>query len=214
MPEMTPVLAPIPVKPVATPAANAPKAVAVATPVPVAPIADSLAVSRPRPPAPDLHGDDYAKPGVLGTAVVLQNVIKNKVDPIKVARAARGGAQVGTKAAAGSLSGFVAALKAGLKTNVIVAGALSVVTNGYDALKGRTNMKQFLGLTVADTVAYTGIGALATAAATLAPALVGLVPAIAFAAPVLGVGIALAVGIGGSMLYGKLGHETIKEALR
>jgi len=88
------------------------------------------------------------------------------------------------------------------------------VTNGYDALKGRTNMKQFLGLTAADTVAYTGIGALATASATLAPAIAGLVPAIAFATPVIGIALALAVGIGGSMLYGKLGHDTLKEALR
>ena len=213
MPDVTTAVTPTPVKPIVTPPAPSAKPPAPAV-KPAAPEADTLAVSRPRPPAPDLHGADKADPGTLGSAVVLHGIVKSKIDPIKVARAAKGGAQVGTNAAAGSLSGFLAAFKAGLKTNVIVAGALSVVTNGVDALKGRINMKQFLGLTAADTVAYTGIGALATASATLAPALVGLVPALAFAAPVLGVGIALAVGIGGSLLYGKLGHETIKDALR
>lgn len=216
MPDPIPTLGQLPVKP-ATPATPAPAAKPAAAATPPAPAkapVDTFVADRPRPPAPDLHGDDYAKPGVLGVAVTLQNVIKNGVTPAKVARAAKGGAQVGSNVAAGSLQGFFAAFKAGVKANAVVAGALSIVTNGYDALKGRTNMKQFLGLTAADTVAYTAIGALATATATLAPAIVGLVPALAVAGPVLGIGLALGVGLAGSALYGKLGHEPLKEALR
>lgn len=188
------------------------------TPVKVVPPAPS---TRPAPPAvpsepaATFHGDDYAKPGVLGTATTLNSIANAARTPVKVARAARGGAQVGMTTTAGSLSGFLAAFKAGLQANAIMAGALSIVSNGYDALKGRTNMKQFLGLTAADTVAYTAIGAAATAtSATFGPMIVGLLPAIPLAGPVIGIGLALAVGIGGSMLYGKLGHEPLKEALR
>lgn len=185
------------------------------------PVKPPAPTPRPVPPAvtepaAKLQGDDYAKPGVLGTATTFNSIANAAKGPIKVARgAARGGAQVGMSSTAGSLSGFLAAFRAGIQANAIMAGALSIVSNGYDAIKGRTNMKQFLGLTAADTVAYTAIGAAATAtSATFGPMLVGLLPAIPLAGPVIGIGLALAVGIGGSMLYGKLGHEPLKEALR
>lgn len=186
---------------------------------PVKPATPAPAPAKPvaaEQPAATFHGDDYAKPGVLGTATTLNSIANAAKGPLKVARgAARGGAQVGMSSTAGSLSGFLAAFRAGLQANAIMAGALSIASNGYDAIKGRTNMKQFLGLTAADTVAYTAIGAAATAtSATFAPMIVGLLPAIPLAGPVIGIGLALAVGIGGSMLYGKLGHEPLKEALR
>ena len=188
------------------------------TPVRLAPVASvpPAPVAAPSAPAAAYHGDDYAKPGVLGTATTVNSIANAARTPLKLARgAARGGAQVGMAQTAGSLSGFFAAFKAGVQANAIMAGALSIVSNGYDALKGRTSMKQFLALTAADTVAYTGIGALATAtSATFAPMIVGLLPALPLAGPVIGIGLALAVGVGGSMLYAKLGHEPLKDALR
>lgn len=188
------------------------------TPVKVTPVVPA----QPAPqaalsvPTQAYQGDDYAKPGVLGTATTLNSIANAARTPLKVARsAAKGGAAVGMSTTAGSLSGFLAAFKAGLQANAIMAGALSIVSNGYDAIKGRTNMKQFLGLTAADTVAYTAIGAAATAtSATFAPMIVGLLPAIPLAGPAIGIGLALLVGVGGSMLYGKLGHEPLKAALR
>lgn len=188
-------------------------------PTPAKPVAKApVAPAAPAPqaaPAAAMHGDDYAKPGVLGTATTFNSIANAAKTPVKVARAAKGGAQVGMAQGATSLGGFLAAFRAGLQANAVMAGALSLVSNGYDALKGRTNMKQFLALTAADTVAYTAIGALATAtSATFAPLIVGLIPAIPLAGPVIGIGLALAVGIGGSMAYGKLGHEPLKDALK
>ena len=191
------------------------QAVAPVKPVAAAPVAPAKpeAVSAP---APAFHGDDYAKPGVLGTATTINSIAHAAKTPLKVARsAAKGGASVGMAQTATSFSGFLAAFRAGVMANAVMSGALSLVSNGYDAIKGRTNMKQFLALTAADTVAYTAIGAAATAtSATFAPLIVGLIPAIPLAGPVIGIGLALAVGIGGSMLYGKLGHEPLKDALR
>jgi hypothetical protein len=186
------------------------------TPVKVAPAPVKAAPEAPPVAAAAYRGDDYAKPGLLGTATTINTIAQGAKTPLKVARsAAKGGAQVGMSGATGGISGFFSVFKAGLQANAIMAGALSLVSNGYDAIKGRTNMKQFLALTAADTAAYTVIGAAATATSAIAaPAIVALIPAIPFAGPVIGLGLALGVGILGSVAYGKLGHDTIKDALR
>ena len=196
---------------------------------PVAPVTTLPVAAKPAPTAPAApttapvtverayRADDYAKPGVMGTVTTVHGILKNAATPVaKAARAAKGGAQVGMAAGTGGIQGFFAAVKAGIQTNAIVAGALSIVTNGYDALRGNINMKQFLGLTAADTVAYTAIGAVATGVATFAPALCGLLPFALPAFAVAGAGIAMALGVGiaGSWLYGAVGHEPIKRALR
>jgi hypothetical protein len=159
---------------------------------------------RPRPPQIDVrdNGRDFAQPGAMGTATVIHSILRS------LGFTANSGA-------GGILAGFLAAFKAGFKTNVLVAAALSLATNMTDLFTGRINLKQFLGLTAVDGVAYATIGAAATAAgAVLAPLVLAAVPALAVVAPAIPVVIAAASGIGASWLYAKAAHEPLKSYLR
>lgn len=169
-------------------------------------------------------GEDSAKPAVLGSATVIHSIGQtfNKAaeGTVKAVRGAKGAvtaAQVGaaTGTVSGTLSAFRTAFVTGLATNAIVAGALSLASNAHDAINGRTSFNQFAWLTIADTVGYTVVGAIATAAAAaVSPLILGLIPAIPFAGFLIPVAIAVAVGVGGSWLYGKFGHDPLKAAIK
>ena len=164
----------------------------------IGPVARPLPPSVTAAPAPRMAGDDYARPSVFGAVTTVNAIGRSLV--------------TAAPASTGAISGLFNVIKAGIKANVVVAASLSLVTNGYDFMRGRSNIKQFLGLTAADLAAYTAIGTGATAAAA---ALAPLIPGVgAMLLPVVGVAIAATLGIGASLAYGKFGHNTIKEALK
>src|SRR5437763_6305415 len=68
--------------------------------------------------------------------------------------------EVATGAAkkAGGIKGFFGKLLGGAKGNFIVAGVFSLASNAIQLAQGKIGIKQFVGLTVADTAAYGAIG--------------------------------------------------------
>lgn len=87
-----------------------------------------------------------------------------------------------------------------LMSNFIVSGAMSIFTNVFDLIRGKTNGTQFAANTVADTVAYTGIGA----TATMIGGMVGSV------VPVIGTFIGMGVGALVGFFAGKLYEDKIR----
>ena len=82
-----------------------------------------------------------------------------------------------------------------IKSNFIMAGAMSLFTNLIDLVRGKSTGTQFLASTVADTAAYTAIGA----SATMIGGMVGsIVPGIG---TIIGMGVGALVGFLGGKLY-------------
>ncbi|MBM3267238.1 MAG: hypothetical protein FJZ01_06285 [Candidatus Sericytochromatia bacterium] len=90
-----------------------------------------------------------------------------------------------------------------LKSNFLISGAMSVFTNLIDLVRGKSSGTQFLANTVADTVAYTGIGA----SATMIGGMVGSI--------VPGIGTIIGMGVGAlcGFLFGKLYEDKIRPGI-
>ncbi len=90
-----------------------------------------------------------------------------------------------------------------LKSNFLISAGMSLFTNVIDLVRGKSSGTQFLANTVADTVAYTGIGA----SATMIGGMVGsIVPGIG---TIIGMGVGALVGF----LFGKLYEDKIRPGL-
>lgn len=82
-----------------------------------------------------------------------------------------------------------------LKSNFIISGAMALFTNAWSFFTGKSSGTKFLAGTVADTVAYTGIGA----SATMIGGMVGsIVPGIG---TLIGMGVGALVGFFGGKMY-------------
>lgn len=82
-----------------------------------------------------------------------------------------------------------------IRSNFLISAGMSLFTNLFDLIRGKSSGTQFLANTVADTVAYTGIGA----TATMIGGMVGsIVPGIG---TLIGMGVGALVGFLGGKLY-------------
>lgn len=104
--------------------------------------------------------------------------------------------------ASGVLSGVGSAFrnafgvfKGALKSNFLVAAAVSGVTNALDVIRGQSTPQRAIATFAADTAVYTGIGAAST---TIGALLGSLIPI-----PFVGTALGIAVGMGLGFLYEK-----------
>jgi hypothetical protein len=117
--------------------------------------------------------------------------------------------EVAAKSASkGGIKGFFGKLLGGAKGNFIVAGVFSLASNAIQLAQGKIGIKQFVGLTVADTAAYGAIGwGSAAAGAAIGTALFPGVGSIA------GFVIGLGLGFVGGHLYEKFIRNPLKNML-
>jgi hypothetical protein len=117
--------------------------------------------------------------------------------------------EVAAKSASkGGIKGFFGKLLGGAKGNFIVAGVFSLASNAIQLAQGKIGVKQFLGLTLADTAAYGAIGwGSAAAGAAIGTALFPGVGSIA------GFVIGLGLGFVGGHLYEKFIRNPLKAML-
>lgn len=110
--------------------------------------------------------------------------------------------------AKGGLKGFFGKLLSGAKGNFIVAGVFSLASNAIQLAQGQIGVKEFIGLTVADTAAYGAIGwGSAAAGAAIGTALFPGVGSIA------GFVIGLGLGFIGGSIYEKFIRNPLKGLL-
>jgi hypothetical protein len=87
-----------------------------------------------------------------------------------------------------------------LAKNALLAGLLSLISNGADLIGGKVDAKQFLAHTVADTAAYTGIGVSATMVGGMIGSLV----------PGIGTLVGILAGAAVSFFLGKLYEDQLR----
>ncbi|MNR86908.1 1,6-anhydro-N-acetylmuramyl-L-alanine amidase AmpD [compost metagenome] len=95
----------------------------------------------------------------------------------------------------GVIGNAVASMPSLLRSNFLISGAISALTNGYDLIKGRVTGRQAAGNFAADAIAYTGIGATATAIGGAVGSIAGPLGSIA------GLAVGSLVGVGLGWLY-------------
>lgn len=100
--------------------------------------------------------------------------------------------------ASGGLKSFFSALK----TNFAISALLSGISNVYELITGKVKPMQAAGNFLADTAAYTGIGAVST---TIGGFIGSLIPI-----PILGTVLGVAVGGGIGLLLGKLYEDNLR----
>lgn len=111
-----------------------------------------------------------------------------------------------TQKAAGGVKGFFGKLLGGAKGNFIIAGVFSLATNAMQLAQGKMNIKQFIGLTATDTLAYGAIGwGSAALAGVVAQAII----------PIPGAGFLIGLGLGllAGWAYEKFLRNPIKNML-
>ncbi len=106
-----------------------------------------------------------------------------------------GGARSILSRAGSAVSGVLSSVLGALKSNAIVAAAVSGITNGISFLTGKTSGQRAASNFVVDTGAYTAIGASST---LLGAALGTLIPI-----PFVGTAIGIAAGMGLGYFYEK-----------
>lgn len=102
--------------------------------------------------------------------------------------------------------GFFRTLLSGAKGNFVVAGVFSLVGNTVSLCQGKMNLKQFVGLTALDTLAYGSIGWGSAAAG----AAIGSFIPVPFVGTAVGFLVGLGIGIGAGMVYDKFLRSPIK----
>lgn len=121
-----------------------------------------------------------------------------------VANAAGGmtmGSEIGSRiwgTVTGGFKNFVGALK----SNFAISALLSGVSNLYELMTGKVKPMQAAGNFVADTAAYTGIGAAST---TVGGIIGSLIPI-----PFLGTALGIAAGAGVGLLLGKFYEDKVR----
>lgn len=102
----------------------------------------------------------------------------------------------------GTISGSFKAFFGALKSNFAISALLSGISNIYEMASGKVKPMQAVGNFVADTAAYTTIGATAT---TIGGFLGSFIPL-----PVIGPLIGIAIGGGIGLLLGKLYEDKLR----
>lgn len=116
-----------------------------------------------------------------------------------------GGARGIVSRTGSALSGALNTVLGALKTNALVAAAVSGITNGISFLTGKTSGQRAASNFVVDTGAYTAIGA----SSTLVGAALGtLIPI-----PFVGTAIGIAAGMGLGYLYEKTLRKPMADKL-
>jgi len=105
----------------------------------------------------------------------------------------------------GAAGGMFHNLLGAVKSSFIISALLSGVSNLYELCTGKTKPGQALGNFVADTAAYTGIGAVSTTIGGLIGTLIPI--------PFLGTALGIAVGSGIGLLLGKLYEDNLRKSL-
>lgn len=116
-----------------------------------------------------------------------------------------GGARGVVSRAGTAVSGAINTVLGALKSNALVAAAVSGITNGISFLTGKTSGQRAASNFVVDTGAYTAIGA----SSTLVGAALGtLIPI-----PFVGTAIGIAAGMGLGFLYEKTLRKPLSDKL-
>ncbi|MNX92067.1 hypothetical protein D3C86_1241880 [compost metagenome] len=102
----------------------------------------------------------------------------------------------------GTVSGGFKSFVGALKSNFVISALLSGVSNLYELMTGKVKPMQAAGNFVADTAAYTGIGAAAT---TVGGMIGSLIPI-----PFLGTALGIAAGAGVGLLLGKFYEDKVR----
>lgn len=102
----------------------------------------------------------------------------------------------------GTLSGGLKSFVGALKSNFAISALLSGVSNLYEMMTGKVKPMQAAGNFVADTAAYTGIGAAST---TIGGMIGSLIPI-----PFLGTALGIAAGAGVGLLLGKFYEDKVR----
>lgn len=102
----------------------------------------------------------------------------------------------------GLFNGGLKSIFGALKANFAISALLSGISNIYELATGKVKPLQAAGNFVADTAAYTGIGAAAT---TVGGMIGSLIPI-----PILGTLLGVAVGGGIGLLLGKLYEDNLR----
>ncbi|MNL21512.1 hypothetical protein D3C87_1428060 [compost metagenome] len=102
----------------------------------------------------------------------------------------------------GTLSGGLKSFVGALKSNFAISALLSGVSNLYELMTGKVKPMQAAGNFVADTAAYTGIGAAST---TVGGIIGSLIPI-----PFLGTALGIAAGAGVGLLLGKFYEDKVR----
>lgn len=128
---------------------------------------------------------------------------------VSLGAGASGGVMTGARGlfsrAGSAVSGALNSVLGALKSNALVAAAVSGLTNGISFLTGKTSGQRAASNFVVDTGAYTAIGA----SSTLVGAALGtLIPI-----PFVGTAIGLAAGMGLGYLYEKTLRQPLSDKL-
>ncbi|HEY9899934.1 MAG TPA: hypothetical protein V6D00_12185 [Pantanalinema sp.] len=102
----------------------------------------------------------------------------------------------------GTLSGGLKNFVGALKSNFAISALLSGVSNLYEMMTGKVKPMQAAGNFIADTAAYTGIGAAST---TIGGMIGSLIPI-----PFLGTALGIAAGAGVGLLLGKFYEDKVR----
>ncbi len=116
-----------------------------------------------------------------------------------------GGARGLVSRAGTAVSGALNTVLGAMKSNALVAAAVSALTNGISFLTGKTSGQRAASNFVVDTGAYTAIGASST---LVGAALGSLIPI-----PFVGTAIGLAAGMGLGYLYEKTLRKPLSDKL-
>ena len=116
-----------------------------------------------------------------------------------------GGARGLLSKAGSAVSGALNTFMGALKSNALVAAAVSGITNGISYLTGKTSGQRAASNFVVDTGAYTVIGASST---MVGAALGSLIPL-----PFVGTALGIAAGMGLGYLYEKFARKDLSDKL-